>query len=96
MTKTLTRSGRRTAGETPEREDGERSEPACREREARARGAVELLQDQSRLTALVAGETPAVPVKNLDDLLTRISKQESRLAIVNDLTSSFPQPPFST
>lgn len=28
MTKTLTRSGRRPAGETPEREDGERSEPA--------------------------------------------------------------------
>ena len=28
MHKTLTRSGRRPAGETPEREDGERSEPA--------------------------------------------------------------------
>ena len=28
MTKTLTRSGRRPAGEAPEREDGERSEPA--------------------------------------------------------------------
>ena len=28
MIKTLTRSGRRPAGETPEREDGERSEPA--------------------------------------------------------------------
>ena len=28
MNKTLTRSGRRPAGETPEREDGERSEPA--------------------------------------------------------------------
>jgi transposase len=28
MSQTLTRSGRRPAGETPEREDGERSEPA--------------------------------------------------------------------
>ncbi|MDQ2922299.1 MAG: hypothetical protein M3R52_11920, partial [Acidobacteriota bacterium] len=31
-------------------------------------GGGEFLQDQSRLTALAAGETPALPVKSLSDL----------------------------
>jgi hypothetical protein len=48
----------------------DRGRPARREREARANGfEVELFAKLARLTALGAGETPAVPVKRLSHFL---------------------------
>jgi len=47
----------------------ERGRPARNEREARARRrTLSVLRDQSHLAVLVAGGTPAVPVKSLSGL----------------------------